>query len=63
MIIKTYIKYISKEYFETFIKISFVFYALIFTLNIFEELSFFKDIKVSFLYPMLLTFLNSPSIL
>ena len=63
MIFKTYVRYISKEYFETFLKISFVFYALICTLNIFEELSFFKNIEVNFLYPMLLTFLNSPSIL
>ena len=63
MILKTYVKYISKEFVQTFLKISFVFYALIFTLNVFEELSFFKDIDVNFLYPMLLTFLNSPSIL
>ena len=63
MIIKTYAKYIIKEYIETLLKISFIFYALIFTLNIFEELSFFKNIETSFLYPLLLTFLNAPSIL
>ncbi len=63
MIIKTYVKYIIKEYIETLLKISFIFYALIFTLNIFEELSFFKNIETGFLYPLLLTFLNAPSIL
>ena len=63
MIIKTYAKYIIKEYIETLLKISFIFYALIFTLNIIEELSFFKNIETSFLYPLLLTFLNAPSIL
>jgi len=63
MIIKTYTKYIIREYLETLIKISFVFYALIFTLNIIEELTFFKNINISFLYPLLLTFLNAPSIL
>jgi len=63
MIIKTYVQYISKEYLQTFVKISLIFYALIFTLNIFEEMSFFKDIEVTFLYPILLTFLNSPSVL
>ena len=63
MIIKTYVKYIAREYLETILKISFIFYALIFTLNIFEELSFFKNIETSFLYPLLLTFLNAPSIL
>ena len=53
MILKTYVKYISKEFVQTFLKISFVFYALIFTLNVFEELRFFKDIDVNFLYPIL----------
>ena len=38
MIIKTYAKYIIREYLETILKISFIFYALIFTLNIIEEL-------------------------
>ena len=63
MIIKTYAKYIIREYIETLFKISFIFYALIIILNIFEELSFFKNIETSFLYPLLLTFLNAPSIL
>ena len=63
MIIKTYVKYITKEYIETLLKISFIFYALIFTLNIIEELTFFKNINASSLYPLLLTFLNAPSIL
>ena len=63
MIIKTYVKYIVKEYLETLLKISFIFYALIFTLTIFEELSFFKNIETTFLYPLLLTFLNAPSVL
>ena len=63
MIIKTYVKYIVKEYLETILKISLIFYALIFTLNILEELSFFKNIDASALYPLILTFLNAPSIL
>jgi lipopolysaccharide export system permease protein len=40
-----------------------VFYSLIFILNIFEELSFFKNIDTNFLFPIFLTFLNVPSIL
>ena len=63
MIIKTYIKYLSKEFFEIIFKVSFIFYSLIFILTIFEELSFFKETKVSLLYPVFLTFLNSPSVL
>ena len=42
MIIKTYIKYIIIEYLETILKISLIFYALIFTLNIFEENFYIK---------------------
>ena len=63
MFLKTYVKYISKEFFEIILKISFVFYSLIFILTIFEELSYFKGSQVNFLYPIFLTFLNSPSIL
>jgi len=63
MYLKTYVKYISKDFFEIILKVSFVFYSLIFILTIFEELNFFKEIQISFLYPILLTFLNSPSIL
>ena len=63
MFLKTYIKYISKEFIETILKVSFVFYSLIFILTIFEELSFFKEVQVNILYPIFLTFLNSPSIL
>ena len=63
MIIKTYMKYIIREYIETILKISIIFYALIFILNIFEELSFFKNVETSFVYPLILTFLHTPSIL
>tara|TARA_B100001175_G_C19469186_1_gene620788 strand:- start:160 stop:1245 length:1086 start_codon:yes stop_codon:yes gene_type:complete len=63
MFLKTYIRYISKEFLETIIKVTFIFFSLIFILTVFEELSFFKEAQVSFLYPVFLTFLNSPSIL
>ena len=63
MIIKTYMKYIVLEYLETILKISLIFYSLIFILSIFEELSFFKNIDKSSLYPLFLTFLNAPSVL
>jgi len=61
--LKTYIKYISKEFFEIIVKISLVFYSLILILTIFEELNFFKETQVSLLYPIFLTFLNSPSVI
>ena len=63
MFLKTYIKYISKEFSEIIFKISLIFYSLIFILTIFEELSFFEEVQINFLYPIFLTFLNAPSIL
>ena len=63
MIIKTYIKYISRDFFEIILRVSFIFYSLIFILTIFEELNFFKEDQVSLLYPIFLTFLNSPSVI
>ena len=63
MIIKTYVRYIVKEYLLIFLNVTMVFYSLIFILNIFEELSFFKNVDTNFLFPIFLTFLNVPSIL
>ena len=39
------------------------FFSLTFVLTIFEEISFFKDIEISFIIPFLLTLLNVPSVL
>jgi lipopolysaccharide export system permease protein len=63
MFLKTYVKYISKEFTEIILKVSFIFYSLIFILTIFEELNFFKEVQINFIYPIFLTFLNSPTIL
>ena len=63
MIIKTYVRYIVKEYLLIFLNVTMVFYSLIFILNIFKKLSFFKNVDTNFLFPIFLTFLNVPSIL
>ena len=63
MTFKVYEKYLIKNYLNIIFQISIIFYTIIFILNIFEEVNFFKDTKVNFLYPFLLTFLNSPSLL
>ena len=47
MILKVYQNYISKQFLLTFIKTVFIFFALAFILNIFEEINFFKDLDVS----------------
>ena len=63
MIIKTYAKYIIMEYVATILKISFIFYTLIFILNIFEEMNFFKDYEVSIKFPIMLSALFVPNLL
>jgi Predicted permeases len=61
--LKVFHKYILKNYLTSFIQVTLIFLSLVFVLNIFEEINFFKDEEVSFLFPLILTFLNSPSIL
>ena len=63
MIFKTYQIYLSKIFTSTLLKTFFVFLSLAFILNIFEEINFFKDLKVPISLPIFLTFLNIPSIL
>ena len=61
--LKVYQKYIINNFLATFAKIFFIFFSLAFVLSIFEEISFFKDIEISFFVPFFLTLLNVPSIL
>ncbi len=63
MIIKTYQKYIIKNFFTCFAIVLLVFTCLIFILNIFEEVNFLQDKeKNSFYYAVILTLLNIPSL-
>ena len=63
MIFKTYQIYLSKVFTSTLLKTFIIFVSLAFILNIFEEINFFKDLKVSLTLPIFLTFLNIPSII
>ena len=63
MIIKSHHKYIIKTYFYNFLIVSTIFLIISFILNFFEELKFFDDYDVGIYYPVLLTLLNTPSIL
>ena len=56
--LKVYQKYVINNFLVTAIKIFLFFFSLAFILSIFEEISFFKDTKVSFFVPFFLTFLN-----
>ena len=57
---KTYEKYIIKNFISKFLIISLIFFSLIIILSVLEEISFFKNVNVNFLYPYFLTLLGSP---
>jgi lipopolysaccharide export system permease protein len=63
MKLKIYKTYILKSYLYYFLIVSLIFYLLSFFLNILEEIVFFEKYDVDIYYPILLTFLNTPSIL
>ena len=60
--IKIYQLYLVKSYWKILFVVSIIFFSLSIILNIFEEVSFFKDVNVSAFYPLLLTFLTAPTI-
>ena len=60
---KKYQLYIATIFLKNLFLISLVFLGITFILNFFEELKFFDNYDVGMRYPILLTFLNSPSIL
>jgi len=61
--IKTYQKYLIKTFLKKIINVSLIFLSLIIILNIFEEISYFKDVNAKTLFPFMLTLINAPSIL
>ena len=61
--IKTYKNYLIKLFLKKILTITSIFFLLIFILSVFEEITFFKDLNVSFFFPLLMTFLNTPSAL
>ena len=60
--IKVYQLYLIKSYWKILFFVSLIFFSLSVILNIFEEVSFFKEVDVNTLYPILLTFLTAPTI-
>ena len=61
--VKKYQIYVTNIFFKNLFYISLIFLSLSFIVNFFEELKFFENYNVGIKYPILLTFLNSPSIL
>ena len=58
---KTYVKFLSKIYLNSFFYVSLIMFSLIFILNLLSELDFFKDINVNSYFPIYLSLLNSPT--
>ena len=60
---KTYIKFLSKIYLNSFFYVLIIMFSLIFILNLLSELDFFKNENVSNLFPVYLSLLNSPTLI
>ena len=60
---KIYKKYILNSFVRLLLVVSSIFFLLSLLLNLFEEINFFKDTNESLYYPLMLNFLNAPSIL
>jgi len=63
MILKTYQKYLIKEFLLFILKVTFVFFILGFIMGALEELRFFSDIDTDYYFPIFLVFLNLPSLI
>tara|TARA_B110000971_G_scaffold78786_1_gene80906 strand:+ start:889 stop:1968 length:1080 start_codon:yes stop_codon:yes gene_type:complete len=61
--IQTYKKNLIFTFLKSILIVSIFFFSLVLIINILEEITFFKDLDVGFMLPLLLTFLNSFSIL
>ena len=60
---KTYIKFLINLFNISFLKIIIIFFFIILITNLLEQVEFFKDVDLSFLYLLFLSFLNTPSVL
>ena len=63
MILKTYQKYLIKEFLFFILKVTFVFLILGFIMGVLEELRFFSDFEIEYYFPIFLVFLNLPSLI
>ena len=60
---KTYIKFLCYIFLKSFFYVLLVMFSLVFVLNVLSELEFFKDIEVDTNFTLLLSILNSPSMI
>ncbi len=60
---KTYIKFLTTIYLSSFFYVFLIMFSLVFILNLLSELDFFKDVNVHSLFPLYLSFLNTPTLI
>ena len=56
----TYTKFLIKNYLLSILNVFFIFFCLIFVLNLLTELEFFKQTKVESYFPLYLSLINAP---
>ena len=59
--LKTFELYLIILFLKKILNIFLIFFALIFILNLFEEINFFKDLEVNIFLPVILSSLNAPA--
>ena len=60
---KTHIQFLIKNYLTSLLNIFFLFFCLIFILNLLTELEFFKKSDVNSFFPLYLSLLNTPTLI
>lgn len=60
---KVYTKFFSSIFLKSLILVFLVMFSMVFILNLLSELDFFKDLNVTTLFTLSLSFLNSPSMI
>ena len=60
---KTHIQFLIKNYLTSLLNIFFLFFCLIFILNLLTELEFFKKSDVNTFFPLYLSLLNTPTLI
>ena len=60
---KTYVYFIISSFLRSFLNVFLVMLSLVFILNILQEIEFFSNKNVGSIYPIYLSFMNTPSII
>ena len=61
--IKTFELYLILLFSKKILNVFLIFFALVFILNLFEEINFFKDLQTNIFFPVILSGLNTPATL